>query len=242
MDFVVFFYLGLIIMTSFLIWNFFESRKIRKILVDKKSNPEAGFDKYLDLKYQIQLIITIGAILSFLIGYLGMDTRESLMKQSVEGINEIKELRVELDSTKKSLDSTKRRVLMIDVLIDKIFDIKISALEKSLSKMDADAETIRNEIDKLYEDIRIPKIYIFENMKLNSSGNNSKTVYFSSLPKATNGLKLPELNVAPSILVPFKGSVVKILKVTKDYFIYEHNMNIANTTTNNYDLWLITYE
>jgi len=242
MTFNIFFLIGIAILTTFLIWNIIESKKIRSLLSKHKNSTESGFDKYLDLKYQIQLIITIGAILSFLIGYLGFDTRESLLKQSTEGIEEISILKNQRDSTQKLLDSTVSNVKFLNLFIEEVFKVKIPHLEKSLSSINTDASILKNEIKKLSKEISLPKIYIFEDMKLISNGNQQKTVYFSSLPKATNGQILPTFKTAPSISVPFKGSVVRILKVTKDYFVYEHAMNIANATTDKYDLWLVSYE
>jgi len=131
MTFKLFTILGLLITSVFLIWTLVEYYKIRtQVRNGIDQNNFFPIDRYFELKHQIQYIIAIGSIFTFIFAFMGYNTKEELSKQVHDGISDLSFLKSEVKKDSIEMINIKREMEITDQIIEDIYGINpIYALE-----------------------------------------------------------------------------------------------------------------
>jgi heme/copper-type cytochrome/quinol oxidase subunit 2 len=216
--------LVLIASDVFFLWKIFKA-----IGKKKKSLPD---EKYFELKYNINLLKAVSAILIFLLGFLGFTTYKDITSI------------VESDFEEKfSIQDDKIKTL--DSIVKNYEDI-VESLKSEEGKSIENLDDIRREfgvINKKVTQTQVglkytPQIFIIRGIPATNE-NKGQVVYFKNL-KTIDGKSLPKFKNPPIINIQGLNVVSVIDEVTSDYFKLLHT--IESEGKRELDLWLIYYD
>ena len=210
----VFYSILLIVILILTISDVFFLWKIYRNLKKKKNDlPD---ERYFELKYNINLLKAISAILIFLIGFLGFNTYQNIS-------NDIK-----IDFTNKLKDQNNK----IDSLVNTIsnYEKNVNALRseevesvKNLEDINQNFRAINLKLKNTQEALKYTtKVYVISNLKFPSNKfgvakrEDAFKIRFEDL-KTINNENLPKFKTKPMVILECQGLVLDIAELTKEY-------------------------
>ncbi|WP_282118055.1 hypothetical protein [Maribacter aquivivus] len=211
-----------------------------KILNNLKTKKKRNADeKYFELKYNINLLKSISAILIFVFGFIGYSSFVDFKTNMKEDIDKtLENQKVDISEIDKTLSDYKKN-------LDSLIVFK-NQLKNLLEVNDLDLKKINKKVSSINNSFKYnPKIYIVND--LNFPDNAGKLTFSFSNMTTVHGEKLPKFNKAPFITVQGYSAGIQIIEVTKNYVILDMNMTymaLDGNTIDNYkfDLWIGSQE
>ncbi|NQV18513.1 MAG: hypothetical protein HQ534_08220 [Armatimonadetes bacterium] len=202
-------YIFLFLILSFLVFDFITLYKIRKLgSKDKSMIPD---EKYFDLKYKIQYLISIFSVILFIVGFLGY--------------NSLKNIETKIsDKMSASILDLESRIAHSDTIITrnekslKEFESEQKKIQDKLDRSNTDVSKLSDIVNELKKKTFLnPKIYIchftFDEKKLGDS--NGEKFYFRDISTIDKN-ELP-FKKEPSLF--FSATInIEIIEITKEYF------------------------
>jgi hypothetical protein len=96
-----------------LIMDFLKFRSLKKSIESKNIPENLNIDKYYELKWRINTLLTLGTIIGVMLGYLGLDIQNELatkFKDYKEKTGHLDTLITILDGKIKAIDSLSNRI------------------------------------------------------------------------------------------------------------------------------------
>ncbi len=218
-------YIFLFLILSFLILDFITLNKIRKLgSKDKSMIPD---EKYFDLKYKIQYLISIFSVILFIGVFLGYNSIQNI---ETKISNEISE----------SILDLKSRIAKSDTLITrhekslKEFESEQKKIQDVLKKSNKDVLSLSDSVNELTKKTFVnPKIYICHFLfdEKNVGNPNGEIFYFKDIPTIDKN-ELPIFKKEPSLFFSAIVMQIEIFEVTKEYF----RIGIFSRSDNNCDI------
>lgn len=202
-------------------------KSLKKII--KKDNETVSIDKYYELKWRINLFLSITTIVAVVLGFLGF----SVKKITTDQYNE---LNTQIEAI---ADSIKNRELLIDELTQRLSltSDKASASAAMLDKINNSVMEIqRNNIQKW-------EFQFIENVEVDiNSQKQVDTIYFKDL-KTSDGRKIPEFKETPLVNLIDNDKTNWLLRHTythPEYFVIEQRGSVDdNFVLENIDIWIL---
>lgn len=179
--------------------------RLRKLLKDYQIQEQFNIDKYHELKWRINSMITVIIATAFILSYIGLDIKENITNKFNEYKVQVKEVDTLIARQKSelhSIDSIKNEIQNVFI----IYKQKIEALDKKLNQVQAENE-------------RQSQVYIVSKISFPKS-DSSKRIYYRDLNTNTGNL-LPIFRAAPiiNIIINERASTdVYINQNNKDFF------------------------
>lgn len=207
-----------------------------------KGNETLSDEKYFELKYNINLLKAISAILIFGIGFLGysnyMDFKKEMKKDLTDNLTnqniEIGEIKTRLNKYNETLDS-------LDVLKNKLLEIT--------KENEKEMKAINRKVLGIKETLKFnPKIYVVTDLKYpytNIKSYDTVQLNFSSM-KTIFGESLPEFNNIPFVNIQSHRADIDIMEVTKTSIKFLCNSYYGDGHENYpdyyyFDLWIASF-
>lgn len=202
-------------------------RRLNKLIYSYE--PVLSVEKYHELKWRIDLFISIASVASIMIGYLGVS-----FKNITEGQISRIETRVgKLDSILAS------REMIIDSLdqIANSINVKYNRFGKRIGTIQGQVENLNEANLRKWEFSIIPDVPVQIN-----SRKLVDTIYFKDIA-LLDGSKLPEFKTIPIVNI-IKNEKVNWLfnhvETTKDFFVVKQSGTIDNNfKINSIDIWML---
>jgi hypothetical protein len=207
-----------------LIMDFLKFRSIKKTIEQKNIPENLSNDKYYELKWRINTLLSLGTIIGVMLGYLGLDIQNELasrFKDYKEKTGHLDTLITILDGKIKAIDSLSNR-------IKSDFTDQIKKVDSFKSELATLQSGIKKDIKEIQdENLRQSQIYIVTGIPITIVGKKEaeQKIYYKDL-KSNAGQELPKFSKAPviQILINEKdGEILKILENTKDYFMFTYD-------------------
>lgn len=211
-----------------------------KILSDLKKKKKKNVDeKYFELKYHINLLKSISAILIFVFSFIGYSSFVDFKADMKADIDKtLESQKADITEIDKTLSDYKKN---LDSLI--IFKNELKSL---LEVNDLDLKNINRKVSSINKSFKYnPKIYIVNG--LNIPRRSDKLKFSFSNMTTVHGEKLPKFDKAPFITVQGYRAGINVLEVTKSYVLLDANvfyMDDDGRQIDNYkfDLWIGSQE
>ncbi|OXB04999.1 hypothetical protein B0A72_11010 [Flavobacterium pectinovorum] len=177
---------------------------INLIELKKRSRNQNSFtdERYFEIKFKLQFITSIGAIIITVFGYIGYENYNAILIKTDELNNKLSRLDNQINDYDKKIETLN----LYSKDIEKIMGVSKSDL-KSLNATIANIRD-KNVLDKNF--------YFIDNLSLLSS-NELKKIYFKDLV-TSYGDRLPIFTIPPTIIVaPSTGGNFFINKITNEY-------------------------
>lgn len=224
-----------IVIIVFNIWNTFNLSALlkRPLKVDALND-----QKYWELKYKMQYMITVFSIILFIVGYLGYNSLQGV-KESVR-----KEFQGSMDSLTSRIDSFKLKLSDYSSIADNQFEridsirktlirlgLKQSEVSRFLSGTFQSATDLSARVDELINNDQLRQnMFVVDEvaykMNLATSGEALYTTYYFKDLKTVNGNSLPKFTKRPYIIGLSNESI---------------DLKVANITTESFDLMVYSY-
>lgn len=211
----------------FLIMDFLKFRSIKKTIEQKNISENLDIDKYYELKWRINTLLTLGTIIGVMIGYLGFDIQNELsnkFKDYKEKTGHLDTLITILDGKIKAIDSLSNR-------IKSDFTDQIKKIDSFKSELATLQSGIKKDIKEIQdENLRQSQIYIVTGIPITIVGKKEQEqiIYYKNLTINT-GAALPTFKNPPVIqlLLNEKNTEnIRIIENTRQYFkitYFEYN-------------------
>lgn len=214
--------------------------KIFKNLNKKKKNlPD---ERYFELKYNINLLKAVSAILIFLIGFLGFNTYNNIS----ENLNQ--------DFTEKVKSQNEKIDSLIDLVSgyeESIKSLKVKEGEsvKNLSEINQQFRIINEKLRNNQEALKYTtKVYVINNLKFpteifyTTTKEGFLTIYFKDL-KTINNENLPVFKSKPMVVLQGKSIQLDATEITKEYIKIGSSMTYGGYVEENpefyyFDMWI----
>ncbi len=227
----------LIIIVILLVGDLFFSYKILdKLENNRKENID---EKYYELKYHINLLKSISAILIFVFAFIGYSSFVDFKTDMQEDINRT------LESQKDDISEIDSSLKNYKENLDSLIVFK-NQLKNLLEVSDSDLKKINSKVASINSSFKYnPKIYIVNG--LNFSDRSEKTKFSFSNMTTVHGEKLPRFKRAPFITVQGYMAGISILEVTTTYVLLDMNMTYMSDDGKQidnfkFDLWIGSQE
>jgi len=227
----------LVIILILLVGDLLYLRKILKRL--KKKNNTNVDEKYFELKYHLNLLKSISAILLFVFGFIGYSGFNDFKKEMSEDFdNSLKTQREEIIKMDESLKEYEKS-------IDSLVEFK-NQLKNIMELNDTDLKRINNKVSSINNSFKYnPKIYIINGLKYPDSNDEMKFEF--SRMKTIHDEDLPKFTKAPFITVQGYRAGIDILEITTNYVLLDMSVTYdhPNGLKKNYfefDLWIGSQE
>lgn len=203
---------------------------------DREINPR---EEYFELKYNINLLKAITAILIFVIGFFGYNSYNNI-KENIE--KDIKGQQNEISIVFEKIGALNDTINNLEVLKAKL-ESAIKTYEKSL-------KSINNKINNINSTTKYnPKIYIVKDLKFSyDKSKDGLKIYFRDL-KTMFGEKLPDFKNVPFINVSGYTISMAIVEITNEYMVVSSGSAYGRGTKQEdgnyyyrFDLWIASYE
>ncbi len=227
----------LIVSDVFFLWKIY-----RNIGKKKKELPD---EKYFELKYNINLLKAVSAILIFLIGFLGFTTYNELV-DSVEN-----DLTYKLDKQNIKIDSLSRMLLTYEKVVESL-ELRKNETVDNLIDINREFKLINNKLTQNQLALKYtPQIFVVRNLEYDEKVEDSKDektyrglrYYYSDLKTIYNE-DLPKFKIAPLLNIQGNNSEFLITKNTSDFFellvtMTNSDLSQPNVTKYKFDIWLV---
>lgn len=231
----------LFIITVLLFWDLYFLKKISK----QASNKEELSDhaKYFELKFNINLIKAIAAILLFVIGYFGYSSFQEFTS------NITQEFKTKTQKQQQELEVINNRLNQYQISIDSLelmrkqLNNTILSSEHELRRLNKKTQAIKNTLK--YN----PRIYVVKGLRFTKTSlikNKPLIIYYDDL-KTIHSEKLPNFNSAPLVNVQGHSIDIDIIKVTNELVklgSYSSSIYPENKKEDFYifDIWFASFE
>lgn len=205
---------------------YFLWRILRKVGKKKKGLPD---ERYFELKYNINLLKAVSAILIFLLGFLGFTTYQditSIVESDFEEKFENQDKRIKaLDSIVKNYES----------LVKSLKSVEGKSIE-NLNDIKREFGLINKKVSQTQEALKTtPQIFIVKNVVISE---DEQKIYFSKLRTIDNE-KLPNFKEPPIVNMQCLGADVLVSEVTTEYIEFTNWVTGKNYDKANCDLWIV---
>jgi len=216
----------LIVSDVYFLWKIFKS-----IGKKKKSLPD---ERYFELKYNINLLKAVSAILIFLLGFLGITTYQDITSIPESDFEEKFSVQ---DEKIKTLDSI---VKNYEGLVESLKSEEGKSIE-NLNDVKREFGLINQKINSTQNALKYtPQIFIIRNIPVEPDKERvTQTIYFNKL-RTIDGKKLPNFKKPPIINIQGLNVVSVVDEITSEYFKLLHT--IESDGKQELDLWLIYYD
>jgi hypothetical protein len=204
----------LIVILVLIVSDVYFLRKILKNLDKKKRDlPD---ERYFELKYNINLLKAVSAILIFLIGFLGFNTYNNIS----ENLN--KTFTDKLNTQNKKIDSL---INLVSDYEENIESLKIEEGEsvKNLGEINQKFRIITDKLKNNQEALKYTtKVYVINNLKFPADKfgapiqEDDFKIRFEDL-KTINGESLPKFKTKPMVMLECRGLLLDIIETTNEY-------------------------
>ncbi|MCK5763920.1 MAG: hypothetical protein KAH05_07365 [Clostridiales bacterium] len=216
-----FIYVFLLVIIGLSAWNICLFRKIKSHIEVKNKIEEKNL--YFDLKYRLQFIMTIAAIVVAMITFFGYNQFTKIENDFEELINS------KFEQYNDNYDELAETNLSMNKLIEDS--------EKRIKDIGA-------KINIISQDVLYGNLFIVENLFLNLKDFKlgkeiiQKKYYYKDL-LTNNQNTLPKFNKAPSInIIPTTGAVISLSDNTNEYF--EIELQSCNEDSMFFEVWIIS--
>ncbi|MBN2790552.1 MAG: hypothetical protein JXR69_10220 [Candidatus Delongbacteria bacterium] len=234
------------LLVLFFILDLYHFIILNKKIKDKNVTSDLHIDKYHELKWRINTLLTVATVIGIILGYTGFDIQKKLTETFLDYDNKIAKLDSLIESSQKKLSSINSISLNLES--------KYSKLSEIPKKIENDIQNVKTDIKKVQdENLRRSQIYVVTSIPITigKKDNEEQKIYYKDLNTNTNN-KLPSFNKPPiiQILINEKETEnISIIKNTVDYFIITYNYLSAITDENNiigkekpktgtFDIWI----
>lgn len=234
----------LFIICVLLIGDLFFLRKIYKNGV--KGDQVLVDEKYFELKYNINLLKSISAILIFVVSFLGYSSYKDFKSEITGDLNESTEKqRNEIETLTMKIDSFKNTLDTLEILRHN--------LQENISSYDLNMELLNNKVIRINNTLKYnPRIYVVNDLKYLMSYYDKDSpvkVYFKDLVTSFNE-KLPDFKRAPLINVEGHSVEIYVVKVTNEYFEITSGSALSSGKNDpneargyyTYDIWIASFD
>ncbi len=203
----------------FLIMDFLKLRSVKKTIEQKNISENLNIDKYYELKWRINTLLTLGTIIGVMLGYLGLDIQNELsskFKDYKEKTGHLDTLITILDGKTKSIDSLSKK-------IQSDFTDQIEKIDKTKLEISNLQSGIKNYIKDIQdENLRQSQIYIVSGIPITIVGkkDQEQIIYYKNLTINT-GAALPTFKNPPVIQLLLNEKNIeniRIIENTREYF------------------------
>jgi hypothetical protein len=216
-----------------MISDVFFLRKIYKgINRKKKYIPD---EKYFELKYNINLLKAVSAILIFLIGFLGFNSYNNISDNlTLDFIERFKKQNKRIDSLTTKLSDYKG---FVDSL-----KVEENETVENLDEINRKFKSINNKLQKNQESLKYTtKVFVVKGLKYVCNENINR-LYFRDL-KTFQNEKLPKFTTSPLVVLQGKRTHMEIWNITKDYIEVLSNMGVWDEDNPDpkflyFDMWI----
>jgi len=231
----------LLIICILLIGDLFLLLRIKKAITKKKKNKSDFDEKYFALKYDINLLRSITAIVVTILAFLGYSNFKDFNNEIKNTISQnIKTQTTEIDEINKKLIKYGQTIDSLDKLRNTIYNL--------MGNSENDLKKINTKITNIDESFKNnPKVYVINKLKYPNPQSNDKSItfYFRDMT-SIHGEKLPKFKKVPFVNIQGYSIGLNILNVTREY-ITIHSSSYYGDGNGNYpknyrfDLWVASY-
>lgn len=202
-------------------------------------------EKYFELKYNINLLKSISAILIFVVTFLGYSSYKDFKSEITGDLNSSTEKqRNEIDKLTMKTDSIKNILRTLEILRHN--------LQENISNYGGNMEKLNNKVISINSTLKYnPRIYVVNDLKYLVSYydlDQPVKIYFKDLVTSFNE-KLPIFNKPPLINLEGHSINISIIKITNEYFeIISGSTTLEGENDKNeargyytFDIWLASY-
>lgn len=200
--------LVLIISDVFFLWKIFKNIGKRK-----KGLPD---ERYFELKYNINLLKAVSAILIFLVGFLGFNSYNNITENFDKDFSE------KLEKQNARIDTLTTKLYDYESLVDSL-EVKEGESVKNLGEINQQFKIINNKITNAQESLKYTtKVFVVNNLKFPSSKfgasaeEDNFTIRFQDLITINNE-RLPKFKTKPMVMLQCRGLILDIIELTKEY-------------------------
>jgi hypothetical protein len=216
--------LVLIASDVFFLWRIFKNIGKRK-----RSIPD---ERYFELKYNINLLKAVSAILIFLLGFLGFTTYRDITSivesDFEERFNEQQERINQLDSIVSGYEE----------LVETLKSTEGQSIE-NLNDVKREFRLINRKVAQTQDALKYSsRIYIVKGLKHYHQKSDDVTFYFNSL-ETIEKEKLPKFKTPPSIIIQGMGSSYFIREATTEYVTLSAAFYHEQPEYETLDLWIV---
>jgi hypothetical protein len=204
--------------------DFLKFRSIKKTIEQKNISENLDIDKYYELKWRINTLLTLGTIIGVMIGYLGFDIKSELAFK----FTEYKTKTEYLDSLITVLNNKTTAIDSLSNSIERDFSEQIKKVDKYKSDIASLQANVKKDIKDIQEEnLRQSQIYIVTNIPITIANKDraEQKIYYKDLVTNT-GNKLPVFKKTPVIQIlknERDAEFLYILENTKEYFKLTYN-------------------
>lgn len=220
---------------------------LRRIYKQGKNGKEIFSDeKYYELKFSINLLKAISAILIFVIGFLGYSTIKDFSDNLEKDTNK------QIGDQKKEIIKISKNIENIKLSVDSLENLKKN-FEDVIKTYESNLKNVNKKISNIKTSLKYnPRIYIVNDLKFyksNFNRNNLLIIYFKDL-LTIFGEHLPDFRKTPYINIQGHNIEINIQKVTNTYVEFISNSHdgfgIKDESKNenyfNFDIWIASFD
>lgn len=209
----------------------FLSRILKRIKKVKKTEYD---EKYFELKYQINFLKSISAILLLVLGFLGYSNFQELKtKMETDINNSVTSQRKEIERMDSVLNAYKSA---FDTL--EIYRIN---LEKLINQNETDLRKIKSKVNEINNTFKYnPRVYIVDNLIYPGGNNNdidSARFYFKDM-ETIYGEKLPKFDKIPFVVPQGQKIGMDLLEVTTNSILVGSGLFYGDGDNFKFNLWI----
>ncbi|GBF18229.1 hypothetical protein C21_00386 [Arenibacter sp. NBRC 103722] len=223
-------------------WDIYLLRKIYKSGLNGISM--LADEKYFELKYNINLLKSISAILIFVVGFLGYSSYNNFKDEFSNDLNKVTE------NQRKQLDSITENIRVISESLDELESLK-NNLQQNISDYDSRMSLLNGKVSSINNTLKYnPRIFVTTGIRyplstIHKMANGVK-VYFKDLKTSFNE-DLPKFKKAPLVNVEGYRLDLHILEITEEYFrvgawSYDNSEIDDKRGYFTFDIWLASFD
>ena len=204
-------------------------------------------EKYFELKYNINLLKSISAILIFVVGFLGYSSYNNFKAEFTDDLNEATIVQ------RKQLDSLTTNIKIIKTSLSEMDSLK-DRLKQNITDYDSKMMLLNNKVSSINNTLKYnPRIFVVNGIKYPISTINSGykddqvKIYFKELSNSF-GEKLPLFKKAPLVNVEGHRLDLHVLEVTNEYFrVSEWSYSMDDEIDGKrgyftFDIWIASFD
>jgi uncharacterized membrane protein YqhA len=186
-------------------------------------------EKYFELKYNINLLKAVSAIVIFLIGFLGFTTYGEIIK------NVEKDISTKYSEQNTRIDSLTHILSKYELFVDSL-ELRKNESVQNLDDINRKFNLLNRKLDKNEEALQIvPQIFIVKNVSISE---DEQKINFSSL-RTIDNQKLPNFKEPPIVNMQCLGADILVSEVTTKYIEFTNWVTGKNHQKANCDLWIV---
>jgi len=212
----------LLVSDVFFLWKIYNGIKRKK-----KYIPD---EKYFELKYNINLLKAVSAILIFLIGFLGFNSYNNISENLSKGFTD------KFKKQNKRIDSLTTKLFSYERFVDSL-KVEESETVENLDGINRKFRSINNKLEANKKALKYTtKVYVVENLKVYFD-REVQAFWFKDMT-TINGEKLPKFNKKPMVTLQGKTVRFRIIGLTQDYIKLYAGSYATDDKFEYFDMWI----